>query len=230
MLRRRPSLIVFDLDGTLVDSAPDLAHAMDEMLTRLGRVPAGEARVRGWVGNGMPMLVKRALTGEQWPTSEPDGFNEALALYMEIYAANLCVRTRLYDGARACLTRLKRMGIQLACVTNKHSQFTQSLLEQLGIADFFDAVASGDQFINNKPDPEPLLKTAARLGVTPSHSLMVGDSPADAKAARCAGFMLACVPYGYHGGQGVAVLEPDVIIDSLADLPDLIDAAPLGSG
>jgi phosphoglycolate phosphatase len=227
MLRRRPSLVVFDLDGTLVDSVPDLAHSIDVMLARLGRAPAGEGRVRGWVGNGMSMLVKRALTGQQWPISEPDGFSEALALYREIYAANLCVRSRLYDGALACLTRLKRMGIHLACVTNKHSHFSQSLLELLGIADFFDAVASGDQFINNKPDPEPLLKTAKRLGVEPSRALMVGDSPADAESARRAGFMLACVPYGYHGGKGVAVLKPDVIIESLAELPDLIDAAPI---
>lgn len=227
---RRPSLIAFDLDGTLVDSAPDLAHAIDEMLIRLGRAPAGEAKVRDWVGNGVSMLVKRALTGEPWPASEPDGFNEALALYMDIYAVNLCVRTRLYDGVLAGLTRLKRMGIHLACVTNKHSRFTLPLLEQQGIAGFFDAVASGDQFIHNKPDPEPLLKTAARLRVAPSHSLMVGDSPADAKAARSAGFMLACVSYGYHGGKGVAVLEPDVILDSLVELPALVDAAPVCPG
>jgi len=227
MLRRRPSLIVFDLDGTLVDSAPDLAHAIDEMLARLGRPPAGEAKVRGWIGNGMPMLVKRALTGEQWPDAEPQGFPEALALCMEIYAANLCHKTRLYDGALECLQQLRQRSITLACVTNKHSRFTLSLLRQLGIADFFDAVASGDQFTNNKPDPEPLLKTAERLGASPSDSLMVGDSAADAQAARRAGFMLACVPYGYHGGKGVEALLPDLILDSLAELPGRVDTAPL---
>ncbi len=226
MLRRRPSLIVFDLDGTLVDSAPDLAHAIDEMLTRLGQPPAGEETVRGWIGNGMPMLVQRALTGEQWPEREPEGFAEALALYMDIYEASLCNRTRLYEGAQECLQRLRQRHIKLACVTNKHSRFTLSLLRQLGIADFFDAVASGDQFTNNKPDPESLLKTAERLGVAAADSLMVGDSPADAQAARRAGFMLACVPYGYHGGKGVAVLSPDLILESLAELPGWVDAAP----
>jgi phosphoglycolate phosphatase len=226
MLRRRPSLIVFDLDGTLVDSAPDLAHAIDGMLTRLGRPPAGEVRVRGWIGNGMPMLVKRALTGEQWPDAEPEGFAEALALYMEIYEANLCHRTRLYDGALECLMALRQPPMKLACVTNKHSRFTLSLLRQLGIAGYFDAVASGDQFTKNKPDPESLLKTAERLGVMPADSLMVGDSAADAQAARRAGFMLACVPYGYHGGKGVEVLLPDLILESLAELPGRVDAAP----
>ncbi|MGI9212457.1 MAG: phosphoglycolate phosphatase [Methylococcaceae bacterium] len=226
MLRRRPSLVVFDLDGTLVDSAPDLAYAIDEMLTRLGQPPAGEARVRGWIGNGMPMLVKRALTGEQWPEAEPEGFAEALALYMEIYEDNLCHRTRLYDGALECLQRLRQTQIKLACVTNKHSRFTLSLLKQIGIAHFFDAVASGDQFVNNKPDPESLLKTAEQLGVAPSDSLMVGDSAADAQAARRAGFMLACVPYGYHGGKGVEVLLPDLILESLAKLPGWVDSAP----
>jgi phosphoglycolate phosphatase len=227
MLRRRPSLIVFDLDGTLVDSAPDLAHAIDEMLTRLGRPPAGEAKVRGWIGNGMPMLVRRALTGEQWPEADPEGFSEALALYMEIYEANLCHRPRLYDGALECLVALRQHPMKLACVTNKHSRFTLSLLKQLGIADYFDAVASGDQFTNNKPDPEPLLKTGERLGVRPADSLMVGDSAADAQAARRAGFMLACVPYGYHGGKGVDVLLPDLVLESLAELPAWVDSAPL---
>ena len=227
MLRRQPSLIVFDLDGTLVDSAPDLAYSIDGMLTRLGRPPAGEDRVRGWIGHGMPMLVQRALTGEQWPTEEPEGFAGALELYMDIYAANLSARTRLYDGVKECLVGLQKQGVSMACVTNKHSRFTAALLEQLGIADYFAAIASGDQFSRHKPDPEPLLKTAERLGHEPSRSLMVGDSPADAGAARNAGFMLACVPYGYHGGQGVAILEPDVILESLAELPGLVDAAPV---
>jgi phosphoglycolate phosphatase len=227
MLRRRPALIVFDLDGTLVDSAPDLASSIDTLLGRLGRPPAGEEKVRGWIGNGMPMLVKRALTGEQWPEHEPDGFSAALALYMEIYGANLSTHSRLYPGTRSCLEQLQEQDIPLACVTNKNSRFTQPLLDQLGILEFFDAIASGDQFRNHKPDPEPLIRTAERQGVGCSDSLMVGDSAADAGAARNAGFMLACVSYGYHGGKGVRVLEPDVILDSLDELPGLVKAAPV---
>ena len=227
MLRRRPSLIVFDLDGTLVDSAPDLACAIDTLLVRLGRRPAGEEKVRGWIGNGMPMLVRRALTGEQWPDHDPDGFSAALALYMDIYGASLSTHSRLYSGTRYCLEQLQQQDIPLACVTNKNSRFTRPLLEQLGILEFFAAIASGDEFRNHKPDPEPLVRIAERQGVGCSDALMVGDSPADAGAARNAGFMLACVSYGYHGGNGVKVLEPDVILDSLAELPGLVEAAPV---
>ena len=225
MLRRRPSLIVFDLDGTLVDSAPDLAYSIDQMLTRLGRRPAGEARVRGWIGNGMPMLLKRALTGEQWPADEPEGFAEALALFMEIYGENLSVRSWLFDGARECLERLQDEGYTLACVTNKHSRFTRPVLENLGVAHYFACLASGDQFRHHKPHPEPLLKTAERLGVDPAECLMVGDSSADAEAARNAGFMLVLVPYGYHGAVAVESLGADAVVQSLIEIPALCDKA-----
>ena len=221
MLRRRPSLIVFDLDGTLVDSAPDLAYSIDQMLIRLGRPPAGEDRVRGWIGNGMPMLVKRALTGESWPTDEPEGFGEALALYMEIYGENLSVRSRLYDGARKCLEQLHGEGYTLACITNKHSRFTGPLLESLGVGQYFACLASGDQFRHHKPHPEPLLKTAGRFGVDPAECLMVGDSIADAEAARNAGFMLVLVPYGYHGEADVNSLGADAVVKSLIEIPAL---------
>lgn len=225
MLRRRPSLIVFDLDGTLVDSAPDLAYSIDQMLTRLGRKPAGETRVRGWIGNGMPMLLKRALTGEQWPADEPEGFAEALALFMEIYGENLSVRSRLFDGARECLEQLHGEGYTLACVTNKHSRFTRPVLENLGVAQYFACLASGDQFRHHKPHPEPLLKTADQLGIKPECALMVGDSIADAEAARNAGFMLVLVPYGYHGEVTVESLGADAVVQSLIEIPALCDKA-----
>jgi phosphoglycolate phosphatase len=219
---RKPRLIVFDLDGTLVDSAPDIAYAVDTMLVRMGRPPAGEALVRGWIGNGVPMLVQRALTGEQWPTDVPAETPAAVGCFMDIYADHLCRFSRLYPGVREGLTALRAEGYPLACSTNKHSRFTLPLLQQLDIASYFDFVGSGDQFARQKPDAEPLLRTAAYFGVSPEECLMVGDSPTDAQAARNAGYMLACVPYGYHGGAGVELLEPDVIIGSCAELPALL--------
>lgn len=223
MLRRRspPSLIVFDLDGTLVDSAPDLADAIDGMLNRLGLPPAGETAVRGWIGNGIPMLIKRGLTGELWPAAEPPGFGAALPLFMDLYQAGVCNRSRLYPGVTAGLARVRAAGIPAAVITNKASRFTIPLLGQLGIAEAFDYVGSGDQFKKPKPDPEPLLKTAARFGVNPAESWLVGDSINDAQAARAAGFPFVAVTYGYHGTAGVTALGADAVVDSLEALPGL---------
>ncbi|BBL76537.1 phosphoglycolate phosphatase [Methylomagnum ishizawai] len=223
MLPSRPGLIVFDLDGTLVDSAPDIAQAVDIMLGRLGLPRAGEVRVRGWIGNGVEMLVKRALTGVARPEGEPPRFREALDLFMDAYAGHMCDRSRVYPGVMDGLAAIKAGGFPTACVTNKHSRFTQTLLEQLGLAPYLDFVGSGDQFGQHKPHPEPLLKTAAHFGVAPAQSLMVGDSANDAEAAHRAGFMLALVPYGYHGAVDLAALEPDVVVESIADLPGLFE-------
>ncbi|HYE34143.1 phosphoglycolate phosphatase [Methylocaldum sp.] len=225
MLDRAPELIVFDLDGTLVDSSPDLADAIDAMLERLGMPPAGEPRVNGWIGNGVDMLVKRALTGELWPQSEPARFDEALPIFMDLYETNICNRSRLFPGVADGLKQLKRTGFSTACVTNKHSRFTRPLLDQLGVLEDLDFVGCGDQFEKLKPDPYPLLKTAERFEVEPFRCLMVGDSVNDVKAARAAGFMVVCVPYGYHGGKGVECLEPDAIVASLTELSGLFRKA-----
>lgn len=221
MLPRKPQLIVFDLDGTLVDSAPDIAYTVDVIREKWGLPPVGEAKVRTWIGNGGEMLIKRALTGELWPQTDPPGWAEAYAMYMDVYEANLCNHSRLFPGVSEGLARLKAEGFTLACSTNKHSRFTVPLLEQFGIARHFDFYACGDQFGKLKPDPEPLLKTAEHFGVKPGDCLMVGDSANDALAARNAGFMLVCVPYGYHGGGGVEVFEPDAVVESFIELSAL---------
>ncbi|MEY4683685.1 MAG: hypothetical protein RLZ25_144 [Pseudomonadota bacterium] len=225
MLRRRPSLVLFDLDGTLVDSAPDLALAVDRMLVALGREPAGEARVREWIGRGQPMLIKRALSGALWPEGMPEDFDRAQELYVEFYGAGLAEKSRLYPGVLECLEALRALGIPMACVTNKDSRFTARVLESLGILRYFDVLASGDEFPRPKPDPDALLDTARRLGVAPEDTIMVGDSSADAKAARAAGMMLVMVPYGYHGEDTVESFLPDLLLSDLNELPRWIEAA-----
>jgi phosphoglycolate phosphatase len=218
---RRPSLIVFDLDGTLVDSAPDIAYSVDAMLEKLGLPPVGEGPVRHWIGNGPAMLVKRALTGEMWPVGEPARFAEAYPIFMAVYEANMCDRSRLFPGVAEGLAALRVAGYKLACNTNKNSVFTLPLLDHLGIAGCFDFTGCGDQFTKLKPDPEPLLRTAEYFGLEPAACVMVGDSANDGEAARRAGFGFVAVPYGYHGGAGVDVLGPDAVVGSIADLPTL---------
>ena len=213
-------LIAFDLDGTLVESAPDLADAVDATLEELGQPKAGEARVRGWIGNGVGMLMKRAMTGQMWPDADPPGFDPALERFMAHYAEGVCRRSYLYPGVREGLTQLAEKGYRLTCITNKHSRFTLPLLEQLGIAGFFGWVGCGDQFEKHKPHPESLLYAARHFGVDSNACLMVGDSLNDVEAARAAGFAVVCVPYGYRGDVAAENLGADAVIPSLAALPE----------
>ena len=130
---------------------------------------------------------------------------------MDFYGEGLAEKSRLYPGVIECLDALRALQIPMACVTNKDSRFTARVLESLGILSYFDVLASGDQFARPKPEPDALLDTAQRLGVAPEDALMVGDSSADAKAARAAGMMLLMVPYGYHGGESVESFMPDLV-------------------
>jgi phosphoglycolate phosphatase len=225
MLARVPKLIAFDLDGTLVESAPDLADAVDAMLERLGLPPAGETQVRGWIGNGADLLVKRALSGEMWPKAEPPLFGQGYSLFTDFYERNICNRSHLFPGVAEGLKQLKAEGYRTACITNKHSRFTRPLLDLLGILGDFDFVGCGDQFARHKPDPEPLLRTAEHFGVAPAECLMVGDSANDVRAARAAGYGVVCVPYGYNGGNPVERFQPDGVVASIADLPALLRPA-----
>jgi phosphoglycolate phosphatase len=211
-------MILIDVDGTLVDSVPDLAFCVDEMMQRLGREPWGEAPVRNWVGNGVERLVERALTGELDGKPDKGAFDAAYPVFLELYADNTSKRSRLYPGVREGLDYLTGAGYRLGCVTNKAERFTVPLLKDLGVYDDFRIVVSGDTLAHKKPHPAPLLHAAEFFAVAPQQSLMVGDSISDVKAARAAGFMIACVPYGYNHGDDIRLAEPDVVIESLAGL------------
>lgn len=215
-------LIVIDLDGTLVDSAPDLIYATGKMLEQLGREPVGAEKIRDWIGNGVQLLVKRALTGMLDPDPNPADFDVALNIFSGIYAANLSERSRLYPGVPEGLEELRKNAFLLACITNKHSRFTASLLENIGLSGYFQSVVCGDTYEQRKPHPMPLLKTAQRFNIDPRKAVMVGDSINDVQAARAAGFLSVCVPYGYRGRYSVEELEADHVIESIADLPALL--------
>ncbi len=218
----RPGMILIDLDGTLVDSVPDLAYCVDVMMVRLGRPPHGETAVRDWVGNGVERLVRRALVGQLEGEPSDADFARAYPIFLELYAANTSERSFLYPGVREGLDWLRAQGYPLGCVTNKAAQFTEPLLKDLGIYDHFGLVVSGDSLPRKKPDPMPLLHAAAHFGVEPADALMVGDSVSDVKAARAAGFGIVCVSYGYNHGQDIRTAHPDAVIDSLDELKGLL--------
>ncbi|MGH6634733.1 MAG: phosphoglycolate phosphatase [Gammaproteobacteria bacterium] len=219
---RKPKLILFDLDGTLVDSIPDLAYSIDAMLEQLRMSPHGVEKVKLWVGNGAERLVKRALTGGA--DEEPDQrlFQGAFAIFSDSYAQNTCRQTRLYPGVREGIDYLLQAGYALGCITNKRQRFTRPLLGALGLLSGFSVVVSGDSLAEKKPSPEPLLYAALNLGVSAEDSLMVGDSINDVLAARAARMPIIGVRYGYNHGEDITQARPDYVLDSLAELQRLL--------
>ena len=221
----QPQMVLIDLDGTLIDSVPDLAFCVDALMTELGLPLRGEAKVRHWVGNGIERLVKRALLDQLEGEPEQALLEKALPIYLELYKENLSKRSRLYPGVKEGLQFLHDAGYKLGCITNKAAAFTEPLLKDLGIYDYFRIVVSGDTLPVKKPDPLPLLHAAKFFKVEPSRALMVGDSISDVKAARAAGFQVVCVSYGYNHGQDIRDAHPDAVIDSMAQLSGLLTKA-----
>ena len=219
---KKPKMILIDVDGTLVDSVPDLAYCVDEMMHRLGRPAHGEAKVRDWVGNGVERLVRRALVGQLEGEPSDEDFQRAYPIFLELYAANTAQRSCLYPGVREGIDYMRSQGYQLGCVTNKAAQFTIPLLRHFGIHDEFGIVVSGDSLAVKKPDPGPLLHAAKHFGVAPQDALMLGDSKSDVTAARAAGFQIVCMSYGYNHGEDIHKYSPDAVIDSMAELRNLL--------
>lgn len=215
---RLPALVMFDLDGTLIDSVPDLAAAVDQMLALRGRPPAGVEQVRLWVGNGARVLVRRALAGSLQHAGVVEAEAEAaLADFLQAYALEHS-RSRLYPGVRACLEHLRQQGVRLALITNKPVRFLPDLLAAHGLQQSFDWVLGGDSLPLQKPDPAPLLHVLQAAGVAAAQALFVGDSRSDILAARAAGVPVVAVSYGYNHGQPIAAENPDLLVDSLAQL------------
>ena len=218
----QPKLVMIDVDGTLVDSVPDLAYCVDQMMLSLDMPVRGEETVRHWVGNGVPRLVERALTGELDGSPSKEAFDKAYPIFLDLYAQNSSVRSTLYEGVMEGLDYLKSKDYLLGCVTNKAAQFTLPLLQSLGIIDYFGIVISGDTLEKKKPDPLPLIHGANFFNIKPNECLMLGDSVSDVKAARAASFQIICMSYGYNHGNNIADENPDLVIDSMAQLRDYL--------
>ena len=219
-----PELIMIDVDGTLVDSVPDLSWCLDETLKQVGLPPRGEAAARNWVGNGVIRLVERGIANHLDAPHDEAIFEKAMPIFRELYAENTSKRSRLYPGVKEGMDYLKTLPIKIGCITNKDAQFTHPILKDLGLWDYFEIVISGDTLEKKKPDPLPLLHGAKELGADPEKSLMLGDSTSDVKAARAAGFDIICMSYGYNHGVDIRDSKPDAVIDSFVELKDLIQS------
>lgn len=222
-LMNKPKMVLIDVDGTLVDSVPDLAYCVDEMMMQLGMPVHGEEKVRNWVGNGVERLTRRALIGQLDGEPDEELFERAYPVFLDLYDKNVCERSCLYDGVREAIDFLKTTDVKIGCVTNKNAQFTLPILEKLGVKDDFEIIVCGDTLDKKKPDPLPLLHSAEQLGARPEESLMLGDSMSDVKAARAAGFKIICMSYGYNHGEDIRDYKPDAVVDSMDEIKNLID-------
>jgi phosphoglycolate phosphatase len=221
----QPELIIFDLDGTLVDSAPDLAQSIDAMMASLGLPTRGLDQVRRYLGNGAERLVKRALTGELWGEPLPELYNKALAQFLDLYTASNGQHTLVYPGVHTALRALHDAGIRLAVLTNKKRRFTEPLLQAMRLDGFFELWVCGDDLERQKPDPEPLLYAMQQLGVSAAATWMVGDSATDVATARAAGVRILAVSYGYNHGRDISEAKPDGIVDSLLQICTILELA-----
>lgn len=213
-----PRLVMFDLDGTLIDSVPDLAAAVDRMLLQMGRPPAGLEAVRHWVGNGAQVLVRRALAGGLDHDTVDDALaEEGLALFMEAYGQSHDL-TVIYPGVRDTLRWLRKRGVEMALITNKPERFVGPLLDQMKIGRYFRWIIGGDTLPQKKPDPAALLFVMKMAGVRPEQSLFVGDSRSDVLAAKAAGVKCVGLTYGYNHGRPIDEESPSLVIDDLRAL------------
>jgi phosphoglycolate phosphatase len=214
--------VMIDLDGTLLDTARDLAEAANMMLRELGRAELPLETIQSYIGKGVQRLVKRTLSGSL--DGEPDAelFQRAMPLYERDYAQTLCNNTRPYPGVLEGLAALRESGFRLACITNKAEAFTLPLLRATDLLGYFDIVLSGDSLPKKKPHPMPLLYACEHFDIAPHEMLLIGDSLNDTQAARAAGCHIFCVPYGYNEGRDVRELDCDAIVSSLYQATKLI--------
>lgn len=214
IFRVSPKLVIFDLDGTLVDSVPDITVAIDKTLMDLGCSPAGEEKVRNWVGNGAAMLVKRALDDANLP-SDKQTLESTLDIFKQYYGADSSSYTRLYPGVLPCLQSLEKQQVTMAIVTNKPREFVPAILSALSIEQYFSLIIGGDDLPERKPSPLPLQHCMQQLGFSAEETVMVGDSIHDIDAAKAAGVTVIAVDYGYNHGQPVGKENPNLVVSSL---------------
>lgn len=219
-----PAAIIWDLDGTLVESAPDLANALNTLLIEQGQHTHAVDKVRTMIGHGVAKLIERGFRAAGLPLSD-EQVGELEPRFMEIYTACATENTYLVEHAREALEHFYHAGVRQGLCTNKPAGVTRQILQKLDISGFFGSVIGGDSTAAKKPDPLPLQTCLEELGVSAGDALMVGDSGADVGAARAAGMPVILVPDGYTGAPA-ETLGADHVVDSIADVPARLPPFP----
>jgi phosphoglycolate phosphatase len=223
------SAVLFDLDGTLLDTLADIALALNRTLLEHGCQSMADSDVRRMIGRGAPILIERALhsQGRAIDAAAQAGMVERFFHYYGALEEMNEDSAQPFAGAAELLHTLHDAGLRTAVVTNKQHRFASSLLERLSLSRWIDVVVGGDTCTRRKPDPQPLLFACESLHVPPSASLMVGDSVNDVQAARAAGIPVICVSYGYNEGRDPRTLDCDALLDSLSEIPALLLELPI---
>ncbi len=214
-------VVGFDLDGTLVDSALGLANTVDNMCERLGLPKPGKALVTTWIGNGIEVLLDRALLWANAP-KDAEYRQNAMVILSECYEDELLSGSPLFPDVKETLEQLHSEGYQLVLITNKPSKFVPDLMDYLGISHLFAMMLGANDSIKIKPHPTPIFKILGELGVMQSEFVFVGDSRNDILAAKNAGVASIALTYGYNYGEPIANESPDYIIHNFAALLPLI--------
>jgi phosphoglycolate phosphatase len=222
MIIQKPELVLIDVDGTLVDSVPDLAFAINLTMQDLKLPQRKSGAVLNWVGNGIETLVHRALCNDLNGRADKVLFARAMSIFIDHYSRVNGADSSLFAGVSDGLNYLQQQSYPLGCVTNKARAFTMPLLNTLGISKYFEIIVCGDDLSVKKPDPLPLLTAAKSVNADPTRSLMIGDSVSDVRAARAAGFQVICMSYGYNHGEDIRSHNPDAVISSLAELKQFL--------
>jgi phosphoglycolate phosphatase len=218
-IERTGQAVLIDLDGTLVDTAPDIVAAVNRMLLDWSAPPLPFDTIRGFIGNGVPTLIRRVL---QASSAVHRDEQRALALFLRHYRDTNGRFGQVFPGVRDGLQALQQAGYRLGCVTNKPSIPAAALLDIHALAPWFDVVVGGDTLGQMKPKPAPLLHACRAMQASLERCVLVGDSPVDVAAARAAQMPVYIVRYGYPGADGYEAMQCDALIDSLGDLPAIL--------
>lgn len=218
-------LIIFDFDGTLIDSAPDLTDSINYMLEKLGKKTFPLNIVRTWVGNGASTLVKRALSGSVTVNEncfDKRLFEKALEYFFEYYSQNLAKNTLLYENVEQTLLSLFNKGYTLAVATNKPFEYIKPILDRFDLTKYFEMYVGANSVEKKKPDPMMLFKVCEDLKISVENSIMVGDSKNDVIAAKNANMDSIAVTYGYNYNEDISIYEPTLVFDNFKQIDEVL--------